>query len=366
MNAQHQQCQQAASDNIKETVWKAMDQWFADNQKNLSPRQEDPQADSPQNLKTDVRLEPDDIDYHAQVEQLTRKLELADSELASLKQKVKETEVRADRLHIIIVSSDEKPILDSEIQKVFCEVRKAVQIITSRLYSKSGTFQSAMTEVSQAFFEGLKDLPPECQRDAIYSELFLSIQSHFFPNNVGGCSIEYHDSDFQKQLAATEQCLIKVITTSHPDGYGQKALSDWTRATLKCIDLLRDESDGPASYAARLEEFFKPAETYEAQEQEKGRRRLRKLCDKANELGNLMRRAKDTFQVFTVKDNQPLTGCQDLVLELRCNGKRNSSGLRVIDRCLFGGLRKISNDYPTKPILLERAVVSTRFSSAGK
>ncbi|PNP76463.1 hypothetical protein FNYG_10201 [Fusarium nygamai] len=366
MNAQHQQCEQAASDNIKETVWKAMDQWFAENQVKLSSRQKDLQADSPQNLKTDVQLEPDNTDHRAQVEQLTQKLKLADLELEGWKRKVQETESRAGRLRSIIVSSDEKPILDGEIQKLFSDVRKGVQMIASRLYSKSGTFQNATTENSKEFFEDVKDLTPESQRDAIHTELFISIQSHFFPNDVGGCTIGHLDPNVHKQLAATEQSLIQAVTASHPDGSGQATLSGWSRATFKCIDLLRDESDGPASYAVGLYEFFKPAETDDIQEQEKGRRRLRKVCDKANELGNLMRRAKDTFQVFTVEEDLPFADWQDVVEELRCNGKRNSSGLKVIDGCLFGGLKKISNDYPTKPILLERAMVLTRFSSAAK
>ncbi|RKL36628.1 hypothetical protein BFJ72_g8177 [Fusarium proliferatum] len=385
MNAQHQQCQQATSNNIKETVWKAMDKWFADNQKKLPLRQEEPQTDSLQNSKTDVRLELDDIEHCAHVEQLTRKLELADSELATLKRKAKETESRADRLRSIIVSSDGKPILDGEIQKLFSEVRKGVQMMASRLYSKSGTFQNATTENSKTFFGELNDLTPESQRDAVHTELFICIQSHFFPNDVGGCTIGHIDPSVHKQLAAAEQSLIQAVTASHPDGMssplivqnipqlttlssgsGQTALSDWSRATFKCIDLLRDESDGPASFAAWLEEFFRPAETDDLQEQERGRRRLRRLCDKARELGNLMRRAKDTVQVFTVEEGLAFADWQDSVEELRCNGKRNSLGLKVIDRCLFGGLKKISNDYPTKPILLERAMVSTRFSSSAK
>jgi hypothetical protein len=126
---------------------------------------------------------------------------------------------------------------------------------------------------------------------------------------------------------------------------------------------LRDESDGPDSCAAYLEQFFKPAETDIIQAQESGRKKLRKLCEKAHELGILMRRATDTFQVFTVKDDLPLADCQDMVEELRCNGERDSGGTKVVGSCLFGGLRKISSDYPTKPILLERAVVSTRFVS---
>ncbi|KAF4946526.1 hypothetical protein FGADI_11164 [Fusarium gaditjirri] len=382
MNEQHQQCQQAASDNIKKTVLKAMDEWFAEDQKRLPSRQEDSPVES-QALKSEVRLEPDDSNHRAQVEQLTRKLKRADSELRSLKQQIKETESRADQLRNIVMSSDGIPILDSEIQKLFSDVRKGVQMVASRLYSKSGPFHNAITKDNRAFFEDMKTLSPECQRDAIHNDLFLFIRAQFFPNNIRECNLGNHDPELQKQLATTERALTQAVTGSYPDGMApplvaqnslkltsissgsrQKVLSDWSRATFKCIDLLTDESDGPASYAAHLEEFFRPAETDSIQEKEKGRRKLRKLCEEAHKLGNLMRRVTDTFEVVTVNEGLPLTDCQNGVEELRCNGRGNSSGFKVVDSCLFGGLMKISNDYPTKPILLERAVVSTRFASS--
>jgi hypothetical protein len=218
MNAEHHQCQQAASDSIKEIVRTAMEDWFTDNQKKCQPRQEETELDSPQTLKAEVRLEPDDSYHRAQVEQLTRKLELANSELASLKRQLKATESRADQLRNIIIPSDGKPILDSEIQKLFSEVRKTVQMVACRLYSKSGTFRSPITEDSRAFFEEMEDLSPECQRDAIHTNLFIFIGGQFFPNNVRGCNIGNHHPRLQKLLAATEWYLTEAVQGTQPDG----------------------------------------------------------------------------------------------------------------------------------------------------
>ncbi|KAG7438830.1 hypothetical protein Forpi1262_v000179 [Fusarium oxysporum f. sp. raphani] len=380
MNAQQHRCQQVTSDSIRETVQTAMDEWFTDNQKNLKPLKEGTEPASPETLKPELVSEPDDFCHRAQVEELTRKLELADSELADLNSQLKATQSRADQLRSMIIPNDGKPILDSEIERLFSEVRATTQIVACRLYSKRGTYQNPKTGDSKAFFKEIEDLSPDCQRDAIHTYLFLFIRQQFFPRNIRGCNIGNHYPNLEKALAATEWQLTEAVKNSHPGGMAfplvaqnclglttissgahQKELNDWTRATFKCIDLLKGESDEPDSYAAYLEEFFKPAETDDTNTQGIGRRKLKKLCEKAHELGILMRRATDTFQVFIVKDDLPFTDCEDVAEELRCNGGRDSSRTKVVDFCLFGGLRKISSDYPTKPILLEKAMVSTRF-----
>ncbi|KAG6991602.1 hypothetical protein FocnCong_v017809 [Fusarium oxysporum f. sp. conglutinans] len=330
-------------------------------QQNLKPLKEGTEPASPETLKPELVSEPDDFCHRAQVEELTRKLELADSELADLNSQLKATQSRADQLRSMIIPNDGKPILDSEIERLFSEVRATTQIVACRLYSKRGTYQNPKTGDSKAFFKEIEDLSPDCQRDAIHTYLFLFIRQQFFPRNIRGCNIGNHYPNLEKALAATEWQLTEAVKNSHPGGVHQKELNDWTRATFKCIDILKGESDEPDSYAAYLEEFFKPAETDDTNTQGIGRRKLKKLCEKAHELGILMRRATDTFQVFIVKDDLPFTDCEDVAEELRCNGGRDSSRTKVVDFCLFGGLRKISSDYPAKPILLEKAMVSTRF-----
>lgn len=135
---------------------------------------------------------------------------------------------------------------------------------------------------------------------------------------------------------------------------------NWTRATFKCLDLLVDRSDEAESYAVYLEQFFRPVETDDIESQNIGRKKLRVLCENANELGILLRRSEDVFQVFTFKKDIDFSICEKRVEELRCNGSRTTLGVKVVDCCLFGGLKKIPKEHPNKTIYLERAQVSTR------
>lgn len=135
---------------------------------------------------------------------------------------------------------------------------------------------------------------------------------------------------------------------------------DWTRATFNCLHHLVDSSDEPESYAVYLEQFFRPVETDDIKSQNIGRKKLRILCEKANELGILLRRSEDVFQVFIFKKDIDFSICENRVEELRCNGSRTIIGVKVVDCCLFGGLKKIPKEHPNKTIYLERAQVSTR------
>ncbi|KAF5584116.1 hypothetical protein FPCIR_8744 [Fusarium pseudocircinatum] len=360
MNAEHQQCQQATLDNIKETVRKTLDEWFANSQMKPQSLKDDTTPESSQSLNTEARLMTPDSEDCAQVEQLTRKLEMAGLELTDLKKQLKATQLRTDQLRSMIIPDDGNPILDSEIETLFSEVRARAQYVARGLYTKPGSLENAKTKEGQALFKQIKGLDQERQQDAIHLYLFLRIRQQFFPNRIRGCNIGRHYPELQEGLATTERYLSKAMRDTWIDGTGEKELAAWSRATFSCIDLLKGESDEPDSYALYLEQTLKPAETTSTRLNERGKKNLRELCEKAHKLGILMRRATDTFQAFIVKPNVPLADYESVAQESTFNGGRFSSGTKVIDSCLFGGLRKISSEHPDEFIVLHKVMVSTR------
>ncbi|VTT72238.1 unnamed protein product [Fusarium fujikuroi] len=361
MSAEHQQCQQATSDNIKETVRTAMEEWFTKNQPKSQLQKKYNALESTQSLTTDSRLMTPDSDDSAQVEQLTRKLEMADVELAGLRNQLKATQLRADQLRSMIIPDNEDFVLDSEIEGLFSEVRATTQYVARRLYTNPDTHEKPTANASKAFFKEIEGFDPERRQDAIHTHLFLLIRRQFFPNKLRESNIGKCFPTLYAKLVRAELQLTEAIRDNWTDGTGKKELANWSRASFDCIDLLEDESDEPDLYAIYLEQFFKPAETDNIRAKTRGRKKLRELCEKAEELGILMRRAADTFQVFIVKDDVPLADYEGVAQELRCNLGRGSVGTKEIDACLFGGLSKISSEYPTETIVLEKAMVSTRF-----
>ncbi|KAF5707943.1 hypothetical protein FMUND_10808 [Fusarium mundagurra] len=317
MNAEHQQSQQAVLDNIKETVRTTLKECFANDQTKPQSLKEESTLESPQSLSTEVRLMTPESEDCAQVEQLTQKLEMADLELADLKKQLKETQLRADQLRNMIIPDDGNPVLDSEIETLFSEVRATTQYVARRLYTNPGTHEDPTTKEGKAFFKEIEGLDPERQQDAIQSYLFRLIRRQFFPNTLGVCNIRRHYPDLQDALATTERRLSEAMRDTWFDGTGKKELATWSRATFSCIDLLKNESDEPEAYALYLEQILKPAETNNTKLKERGRKNLRELCKKAHKLGILMRRATDTFQAFTVKGHVHLANYENVAQELR-------------------------------------------------
>ncbi|KAF5686279.1 hypothetical protein FCIRC_2997 [Fusarium circinatum] len=361
MNAEHQQCQQATLNNIKDTVRMVLEEWFANSQmKPQSPR-DDAAPESSQSLNTEAPLMTPDSEDCAQVGQLTQKLEMAELELADLKKQLKAAQLRTDQLRSMIIPADENPVLDSEIETLFSEVRAKTQYVARGLYTNPGSLENATTKEGQALFKAIEGLDRELQQDAVHLFIFLDIRRQYFPNNLQRCNIRRHYPALQEVLATTERHLSEAMRDTWLDGTGKKELAAWSRATFSCIDLLKDESDEPGSYALYIEQTLKEAETNNMRLKERGKKNLRELCEKAHKLGILMRRAKDTFQTFTVKHDTPLADYEYTAQELRFNERGGTVGTKVIDSCLFGGLRKISIEYPDEFIVLQKVMVSTRF-----
>ncbi|KAF5964024.1 hypothetical protein FBULB1_13030 [Fusarium bulbicola] len=380
MKAEHQQCQQTTLDNIKDTVRMVLEEWFANSQMKPQSPTNDAAPESSQSLNTEAPLMTLDSEDCAQVEQLTQKLEMAELELADLKNQLKAAQLRTDQLRSIIIPADENPILDSEIETLFSEVRAKAQYVARGLYTNPGSLENATTKEGQALFKAIEGLDRELQQDAVHLFIFLDIRRQFFPNNLQRCNIRRHYPALQAALATTERHLLEAMRdtwldgmASHLDtpvitaannhylGTGKKELAAWSRATFSCIDLLKNESDEPDSYALYIEQTLKGAETDNRRLKERGKKNLRELCEKAHKLGILMRRAKDTFQTFTVKHDTPLADYVDVAQELTFNESGGTVGTKVIDSCLFGGLRKISIEYPDEFIVLQKVMVSTRF-----
>ncbi|EMT72961.1 hypothetical protein NOF04DRAFT_9437 [Fusarium oxysporum II5] len=359
MNAGHQKCLHALTDHIEQTIRRTIEEYLVGQQDDVQPLPS--RRASPEPSDSQLLLESAEPEHKTQVEDLTAMLQRTQAELENVKSRLKASEDRADQLRSIIVPRDEEPMLDSEIQKVFSEIRTATQWVAERLFSKSRKYLEPTTIDSAAFFEEIESLAPECRQDAIHAHLSTLIRQRFFPNSVGDSKISGKYENLQKLLVATERDMMDAVAARHPKGTAGGEMANWTRVTFKCLDLLVDRSDEADSYAVHLEQFFKPAETDDVKSQNIGRKKLKVLCEKANEFGILLRRSEHTFQVFTIKKDVAFKDCEKKVEELRCNRSRTIIGVKVVDCCLYGGLKKISREYPSKAIYLERAQVSTRF-----
>ncbi|KAF5543000.1 hypothetical protein FMEXI_7236 [Fusarium mexicanum] len=358
IDAGHQKCLQATTDYIEQTIRRTIEEHLVvpqDDTQSLSPQRESPEPSNPPLL-----LELAEPDHKANIEDLTATLERTQAELENVKSQLQASESRADQLRSIIVPRNEEPILDSEIQRVFSEVRNLTQWVAERLFSNTGKYGQPTTIDSTAFFEDIHGISLERRQDAVHEHLSRLIKRRFFPTSVGNFEVVGEYEKLQKSLVVAEREMMDAVTARHPKGISGTEMFDWTRTTCKYLDLLVDRSNEADSYAVFLEQFFKPVETDDIRSQNIGRKKLKTLCEKANNLGNLLRRSENIFQVFTIKEDVAVKDCEKKVEELRCNGGRTSIGVKVVDCCLFGGLKKLPKENPSKAIYLERAQVSTR------
>ncbi|KAG5812762.1 hypothetical protein H9Q74_004115 [Fusarium xylarioides] len=261
-------------------------------------------------------------DQHAEIEQLTLQLKTAEAELTAVKSQLEEAEIRTDQLRKLIIPTEPEPILDSKIQQLFSEIRTLTQRAVSKLYNKPPRYWDTRTPY------------------------------------IHNCS---SDEKLQSLLGQTEEALMEAIGAKYPGERHMKEIQEWRSVTFKCTELLQDTSTDPSHYAAHLADFFKPAETDDPKSQQRGREYLQTLCERSFELGALMRRTEDTFEVFSVQDGTPLLDCEDIAEKWRSYSDKDASGVEITVCCLFGGLRKTSKEYPTKPVVLEKAQVATQF-----
>ncbi|KAF4438661.1 hypothetical protein FACUT_4770 [Fusarium acutatum] len=300
-------------------------------------------------------------DQHDEIQRLTLKLQKKEEELTAVKSQLEEAEIRTDQLRKLIIPSGTEPILDSKIQQLFSEVRTLIQKVVSRLYTKAPRYWESSVDESRAFFKQIKDLPPDLQQDAIHSELFTCLRQWLFSTETKDRGLGEGHEKLQSLLGQTEQALVEAVEAKYPGEHHREEIQEWRSATFNCTELLQDTSDDPAYYAANLADLFKPSETDDPKAQQRGRKHLQTLCQRSFELGALMRLTEDSFEVFTVKDGTPIVDCEDIVEKWRNYSENGASGVEITVWCLFGGLRKISKEYPTRPVILEKAQVATRF-----
>ncbi|KAF5572994.1 hypothetical protein FPANT_12663 [Fusarium pseudoanthophilum] len=298
---------------------------------------------------------------HAQIEQLTLKLQKAEEELKAVKSQLEEAEIRTDQLRKLIIPAGTEPILDSKIQQLFIEIRTLTQKVASKLYTKPPRYWETLVDESRVFFKGIQEYSIDLQQDAIQGELFDCLRQWFFSDTITFHGLGDKYEKLQTLIGQAEEALGEAIEVKHPGGLHGEEMREWRSATLKCINLLRDSSNDSAFYVAGIESFFKPAETDDSKAQQRGRNNLQTLCERSLELEALMRRTEDTFEVFSVKDDTPLLDCEDIAEKWRGYSGKDASGVEITVCCLFGGLRKISKEYPTKPVVLEKAQVATQF-----
>ncbi|CCT63196.1 uncharacterized protein FFUJ_00182 [Fusarium fujikuroi IMI 58289] len=352
---------QAGSSNLEHVVRKTLQEYVTGGriiiQSPYSPEEpsKSPSAGPP---KQQLAAESD---QHDEVERLSLKLQKTEEELTAAKSQLEEAEIRTDQLRKLIIPVGTEPILDSKIQQLFFEIRTLTQKVVSRLYTKAPRYWESSIDESRVFFKGIQDLPPGLQQDAIHSELFTCLRRWLFSNEIKECGLGEGHENLQSLLGQTEEALFEAVGAKYPGERHREEIQEWRSATFKCTELLQDTSNDPAYYAANLAGCFKPAETDDLKAQQRGRKNLQTLCERSLELGALMRRTEDSFEVFAVKDGTHLVECEDIVEKWRNYSEEGASGVEITVWCLFGGLRKISKEYPTKPVVLEKARVATRF-----
>ncbi|RBR08074.1 hypothetical protein FVER53590_00134 [Fusarium verticillioides] len=298
IDAGHQKFLQTTTDYIEQTIRRTIEEYMVNSQDDAQSLPSHRASPEPSNYQ--MLLKSAEADYKTQIEDLTAMLEKTKSELKNIKSQLKASESRADQLRSIIVPHNEEAILDSEIQRIFSEVRALTQWVAERLFSNTGKYGQPTTPDSTAFFEDMHGIRPERRQDAVHAHLSTLIRRLFFPTSIGEFDIGGKYAELQELVAVTERKMRDTITANHPKGAASNEMVNWTRATFKCLDLLVDKSNETDSYAVFLEQFFKPVETDDIRSQNIGRKKLKTLCKKANELGILLRRSENIFQIFTV------------------------------------------------------------------
>nr|RBQ97629.1 hypothetical protein FVER53263_00134 [Fusarium verticillioides] len=352
---------QARPSNLEDTLRKIFDDYVADGRIIIqSPDSHEAptqslSAGSPKQQVTEV------TERNAEIQQLISKLQRAEEELNAVKSELEKAEIRTDQLRKLIIPAGTEQILDSKLQQLFSEIRTLTQKVVSKIYTKPPRYWESSVEHSRAFFKEIKDYTPGLQQDAIQSELFACLRQLFLSNQIKDYRLGERYETLQTLLRQTEEALAEAVGARFPGERHMKEMQEWRRATFKCTELLQDTSNNAAYDAANLAEYFKPAETEDPKAQQRGRKYLQTLCERSFELGALMRRTEDTFEVFSVKDDTPLLDCEDIAEKWRSYGEKDGSGVEITVFCLFGGLRKISKEYPTKPVVLEKAHVATQF-----
>lgn len=216
IDAGHQKCLQATTDHIEKTIRRTLKEYLAIGQDEVQSLPLHRESPEPSNSR--LLLESAEPDHKAHVEDLTSMLERAQAELENVKSQLMASESRADQLRSIIVPRNEEPILDSEIQRAFLEVRTLTQWVAERLFSNSDKDQELSIIDSAAFHESIAGIPLEGRRDAIHAHLSRLIRRRFFPTKVGDIDIGGKYEDLQKSLVQTEREMTNAVVARHPKG----------------------------------------------------------------------------------------------------------------------------------------------------
>jgi hypothetical protein len=212
----HQKCLQTTKDYIEQTIRRTIEEYMIDSQDNvqsLNSHRASPEPSNSQRL-----LESAEPDYKTQIEDLTATLEKTKAELKNIKSQLKASESRADQLRSIIVPRNEEPILDSEIQRIFSEVRALTQWVAERLFSNTGKYGQPTTPDSTAFFEDIHGIRPERRQDAVHAHLSTLIRRLFFPTSADEFDVGGKYAELQELVAVTERKMRDAIIENHPKG----------------------------------------------------------------------------------------------------------------------------------------------------
>ncbi|KAF4497860.1 hypothetical protein FAGAP_5959 [Fusarium agapanthi] len=216
IDAGHQKCLQATTDYIEQTIRRTIEEQLFGPQGDAQSLP--PQRASPEPSNSQLLLESAEPDHKANVEDLTATLERTQAELENVKSQLKASESRADQLRSIIVFRNEEPILDSEIQRVFSEVRNITQWVAERLFSNTGKHGQPTTIDSTAFFKCIHGISLERRQDAVHAHLSRLIERRFFPTSVGGFEVVGEYEELQKTLVIAEREMTDAVTARHPEG----------------------------------------------------------------------------------------------------------------------------------------------------
>ncbi|KAM5341619.1 hypothetical protein ACJ41O_014650 [Fusarium nematophilum] len=282
------------------------------------------------------------------------------------RRKASEAQAKVARYHGLLTNGGSTVVMDSDIEKKFREVRNLTQLVAAKLYGAEKSLRRLkMDDEQKKFFADLSCIDSKHWQERIWAEIFEQLCRVCFYDPPDFGLGEVHRT-LSTHLAQAEMTLKTEINRRYPDGFCCKEVAEWRQASLSFAGLLGGVSDRPALIYHHLRDYFEPAETSDQKDWDRGEDLLGRLSKESHALNILMRRAEDTFLIFTPRAEDDLEDCKEHVEELKHEGPLGARGKKVMLRCLFGGLRKIPVDEPRNVITLEKAQVLTTVLSTRK
>ncbi|KAI1374962.1 hypothetical protein F4677DRAFT_424143 [Hypoxylon crocopeplum] len=250
-------------------------------------------------------------------------------------------------------------VIDSDVIQEFGFLRSQIlKFVKSTFEARlsADRFQPAMTDHQKIFFHQFKiEEWPESYfinriRGAVFHTIWDRILSQTF--------VEPHGSPDEDRLhSALEYLDVSFRNTLLKEN--MKEFVDWRMASVKCSSLLAGSTNAARDTASTIWSFLKPV-AIKPDMDEKGKALLLKLCEDALELNSQLTSSRDVFEVRRDFEGPLETHVgyadEDAIEELG-KLKETSGEPGHIACCIFGALVKLTEEDPSKEIVLEKASV---------